>query len=91
MRILIQLIVKKFIRNSDDTGNPEVRKKYGMLGGVMGIICNLILFAIKFSVGIVTNSIAVISDAFNNLSDLGSSLVAITGSFFGRNNAGKSC
>ena len=87
MRILIQLIVKKFIRNSDDTGNPEVRKKYGMLGGVMGIICNLILFAIKFSVGIVTNSIAVISDAFNNLSDLGSSLVAITGSFFGSKSA----
>lgn len=87
MRILIQLIVKRFIRNSEDTANPEVRKKYGMLGGVMGIICNLILFAIKLSVGIVTNSIAVISDAFNNLSDLGSSLVAITGSFFGSKSA----
>jgi cation diffusion facilitator family transporter len=53
--------------------------KYGMLGGFVGIVCNLLLFGVKFAVGTIIGSIAVISDSFNNLSDMGSSVVVIIG------------
>lgn len=80
---MINILIKKFIPNSDDISSPEVRKRYGILGGVLGIICNLLLFLIKIIVGTIINSIAVISDAFNNLSDMGSSLVSIIGAKLG--------
>lgn len=74
---MIKLLVKKFIKNYEDTKNLKVREKYGVLGGVLGIICNLILFAIKLVIGILVNAIAVMSDAFNNLTDSFSSIVSI--------------
>lgn len=77
---MIKLIIKRFVKNSDDICDPSVRESYGVLGGVIGIICNLLLFIIKIISGMMINSIAVISDAFNNLSDLGSSLVSVIGS-----------
>lgn len=77
---MIKLIIKRFIKNNDDITRPEIREKYGIIGGVIGVICNLILFAAKIVAGVMINSIAVISDAFNNLSDLGSSLVSAIGS-----------
>lgn len=77
---MIKFIIRHFIKNSDDLTNQTVRKSYGVLGGVLGTICNLLLFALKLGVGMVTHSIAVISDAFNNLSDLGSSLISVVGS-----------
>jgi len=76
---LIRTIIKKFIKNHRNTTNLHVREAYGVLSGVLGIACNLILFILKLAVGLFIDSIAVISDAFNNLSDLGSSLVAIFG------------
>jgi len=76
---LIRTIIKKFIKNHRNTTNIHVREAYGVLSGVLGIACNLILFILKLAVGLFIDSIAVISDAFNNLSDLGSSLVAIFG------------
>lgn len=76
---MINLIIKRFIPDCDNVKNPEVRKRYGMLGGVLGILCNLLLFVTKLVVGAVSGSIAVISDAFNNLSDMGSSLVTVVG------------
>ena len=84
---MINVLIKKFIPNSDDISSPDVRKKYGVLGGVLGIICNLLLFLIKIIIGIIINSIAVISDAFNNLSDMGSSLVSIIGAKVGGKSA----
>ena len=80
---MINILIDKFIQNSDDISNPNVRKRYGVLGGILGIICNLFLFFLKIIVGTIINSIAVISDAFNNLSDLGSSLVTIIGAKLG--------
>lgn len=74
-----KLLVKKFIKNSDDVKNKSVRESYGYLGGIIGIIINFILFIIKLSVGLFSNSISVIADAFNNLSDVGSSLITIFG------------
>ncbi len=76
---MIGLIIRRFIPNCEDVKNPEVRKRYGMLGGILGILCNLLLFGTKLVVGTVSGSIAIVSDAFNNLSDMGSSLVTVVG------------
>ena len=73
---MIKLLVKKFISNSEDVKNPKVRENYGILAGILGIICNAILFTLKLIIGYLTTSGAIISDAFNNLSDMGSSLVS---------------
>lgn len=74
-----KFLVKTFIKNSEDTKDVNVRNRYGFLGGVIGIIVNFILFIIKFSVGMLVSSIAVTADAFNNLSDAGSSVITIAG------------
>lgn len=72
-------LVKKFVKNSDNVKSKEVRESYGYLGGIVGILVNLLLFLIKLSVGLISNSIAVVADAFNNLSDVGSSVITIFG------------
>ena len=76
---MIKLLIKRFIPNSESSDDPIVRKKYGVLGGVCGITCNGLLFIIKLIIGIMVSSIAILSDAFNNLSDMGSSVVSIVG------------
>lgn len=76
---MTKLLVKLFIKNKDDVGNPKVRQSYGYLGSAVGILCNVLLFAAKFFAGIITASIAVTADAFNNLSDAGSSVVTFLG------------
>lgn len=63
------MLKKMFIKNYKDTENQAVRNKYGTVAGAFGIITNLILFAIKFVIGLLSNSITIIADAFNNLSD----------------------
>ncbi|MDW8802118.1 cation diffusion facilitator family transporter [Clostridium sp. A1-XYC3] len=73
------LLIKKFVKNYSDVKNKKVRERYGYLGGIIGILANILLFGIKFTVGTLVNSIAVTADAFNNLSDVGSSLVTIFG------------
>jgi cation diffusion facilitator family transporter len=77
--MLSKFLIKKFIRNSGDTTNKKVRVAYGYLGGLVGIIVNLLLFVTKLSIGILVNSIAVTADAFNNLSDVASSVITILG------------
>lgn len=75
-----KFLVKTFIKDSENyKNNSKVRDKFGFLGGVVGIIINIILFSIKFVVGILSNSLAVTADAFNNLSDVFSSVVTIIG------------
>lgn len=75
--MLIRFLTKLFIKNYDDTQNPYVRASYGVFGGILGIICNIILFCVKFFIGSAMGSIAIISDAFNNMSDMGSSLITM--------------
>lgn len=77
--MIFNFLIKKFIANYSDTKNKKVREKYGYLGGIIGIVVNLLLFGVKFTVGLIVNSIAVTADAFNNLSDVGSSVVTIFG------------
>ena len=77
---MIKAIIKRFVPDYQNVSEPVVREKYGVLGGTLGIVCNIFLFIIKIGVGATIGSIAVISDAFNNLSDFGSSLVSVIGS-----------
>ena len=72
-------LVKHFIQNPDDKDDPAVRQRYGLLSGGVGILPNLLLSAGKFLAGLLTGSIAVTADAFNNLSDAGSSVVTLAG------------
>ena len=80
--ILIRYIIRRFIKNYRNVNDENVRESYGVLSGVLGISCNLLLFLIKLLAGLYINSIAVISDAFNNFSDFGSSLITILGAKF---------
>lgn len=72
-------LIKRFIKNPNNIKDNSVRKAYGTLGGVVGILCNLFLCVIKISIGMLSGSISIAADGFNNLSDMGSSLVAIIG------------
>ncbi len=74
---MIKFIIRRFIPHHENISDKRVREQYGVLAGALGIICNLILFILKLLLGLFMNSIAVISDAFNNLSDCGSSVIAI--------------
>ena len=77
--MIAKFLVNKFIKNNEDIKNPKVRNSYGTLGGIVGIVINFILFLIKFFVGMIVGSIAISADAFNNLSDAGSSIITIIG------------
>ncbi|MBQ6848357.1 MAG: cation transporter [Clostridia bacterium] len=76
---MTELLARLFIKNSDNIKDNTVRKAYGTLGGVVGIVCNLILCVIKITVGLISGSISIMADGLNNLSDMGSSLVTIIG------------
>lgn len=73
------LLIKLFVKNSDDVLNPAVRRKYGSLSGGVGIFCNLLLCVIKITVGLLTASISITADGLNNLSDMGSSVITLIG------------
>lgn len=75
--MLSKTLINKFIKNSSNIKDKKVRNSYGYLAGIVGIIVNVLLFMIKFFVGFFTNSIAITADAFNNLSDSGSSLITV--------------
>lgn len=74
-KLLLRLFVKNF-RNTDD---PKVRGAYGRLAGLVGLVCNLLLFAGKLVAGTLAGSVSVTADAVNNLSDASSSLVTLFG------------
>ncbi len=80
---MTKYLIKRWTAKSDIT-SAEVRTKVCMTAGIMGIICNLLLFVLKFVIGVFMHSIAIISDAFNNLSDTGSSVVTIIGAKLSR-------
>ncbi|MFR2889201.1 cation diffusion facilitator family transporter [Clostridium butyricum] len=77
--MLSQFLVNKFIKDHDNIHDIKVRNSYGFLGGIIGILVNLVLFTIKLSVGLITSSISITADAFNNLSDAASSIITIIG------------
>ncbi len=76
---MVNFLVKQFVKNYNDVENEKVRSSYGTLSSLVGIVCNVILFAVKLFLGFITNSIAITSDAFNNLSDSASCIVTLFG------------
>jgi len=76
---MITLLSRLFIKTPDNTTDPATRQSYGILCGAVGIFLNLCLFAGKFTAGILSSSIAITADAFNNLSDAGSSIITLIG------------
>ncbi len=76
---MTEFLVKHFIKDYRDVGKISVRTAYGVLASVVGIFCNVFLFIVKFVVGLALHSVSVTADAFNNLSDAGSSIVSFVG------------
>ena len=76
---MVRLLARLWIKDRENTDSPVVRKKYGILCGGVGIFLNLLLFAGKFFAGTISGSIAITADAFNNLSDAGSSIITLAG------------
>ncbi len=76
---MTNLLLRLFVRNFEDTGDPKVRGAYGKLAGIVGIVCNILLCAGKLTVGILSRSVSITADAVNNLSDASSSLVTLIG------------
>ena len=76
---MTEFLVKHFIKDYQDVEKVSVRTAYGVLASIVGIFCNVFLFAVKFTVGLVLNSVSVTADAFNNLSDAGSSIIGFVG------------
>ena len=72
-------LVKRFVKNYDNVSDVKVRGAYANLAGIVGIVTNLMLFIIKLSVGLFSNSVSILADAFNNLSDAASSIITIIG------------
>lgn len=78
---MITLLAGIFLRDKDITKSSN-RKAYGSLCGIVGICLNIILFIIKYLAGMLSGSVAIVADAFNNLSDAGSSFVTLIGFIF---------
>ena len=76
---MTNLLIKLFIKDYKNIKDENVRKKYGELGSFIGISSNVALFIIKFLVGLVINSVAIMADSFNNLSDSLSSIITLVG------------
>lgn len=76
---MTKLLIKLFVKNSNEVTDHAVRQRYGFLSGFVGIVMNLILFTGKLIAGIITASISITADAFNNLSDAGSSIITLVG------------
>ena len=76
---MTELLVRKFVKNYQNTDDSRVRTDYGVLTSVVGILCNVLLFAGKLAVGVVMRSVSVMADAFNNLSDAASSVIGFVG------------
>ncbi len=76
---MVHILAKLFIRNSENMKDTKVRQSYGILCGTVGICLNILLFIGKFLAGTISGSVSITADAFNNLSDAGSSLVTMIG------------
>ena len=76
---MLNAFLRRFIPNYQQTSDPEVRRRYGVLAGAVGILLNLLLFAGKLAAGLISGAISVTADAFNNLSDAASSVVTLVG------------
>lgn len=73
------IIFRLFVKNYQDTGNPAVRGRCIKIAGLVGIATNILLFLIKLLAGLLSNSMALVADAVNNLTDSTTSIVMLAG------------
>lgn len=76
---MTDFIIRLFVKNYKETEDAKVRESYGKLSGIVGIITNLILSAMKVLIGVIFGSIAIIADGINNITDAGSSIITLIG------------
>ena len=76
---MTNFLIRKFIKNYKNVNNSHVRENYGELGSIIGIIANAILSVSKISIGTIFNSVSIMADGVNNLSDTGSSVITLIG------------
>ena len=76
---MTKFLIKLFIKDKDNAQNQEVRGKYAMLSSITGIVVNVLLSIFKIIIGVIANSMSIISDGLNNVSDAGSSIVTMIG------------
>lgn len=76
---MTEFLVRTFVKNYKNTKDVQVRTSYGVMVSVVGILCNILLFGAKIFAGLLVNSISVMADAFNNLSDAASSIIGFVG------------
>lgn len=76
---MTNILLRLFVKDYKNTQNNIVREKYGVLGGMIGIIVNIILAAAKLVIGTFSGSISITADAVNNFSDAGSSIITLIG------------
>lgn len=76
---MTDFLVRRFVKDYEKTDNADVRTSYGILSSIVGICCNILLFTAKLLIGAGMNSLAIMADAFNNLSDAASSVISFVG------------
>lgn len=76
---MVTLLAKLFIKDSSQYLEPSVRRGYGLVCGALGIALNIVLFTVKIFAGTLASSVSISADAFNNLSDAGSSIITVLG------------
>lgn len=76
---MTEFLVKRFVKRYEQVEEVTVRTAYGVLSGMVGICCNLLLFAGKGMIGMMMGSVSITADAFNNLSDAGSAIISLVG------------
>lgn len=76
---MIEKMLQVFVKDYQNTADESVRKNYGFFSSITGIVCNIFLFILKYALGVISGSVSVISDAFNNLSDSGSCIITMIG------------
>ena len=76
---MFNIILKTFVKDYTNTSHYKVREDIGILCSILSIICNFLMVVFKLVVGVLTHSIAIMADAFNNLSDMGSNIATLIG------------
>ena len=76
---MVDFLVNLFVKDKENIHDPKVRQSYGRLSGLVGIVCNVLLFLLKLFAGLATGAVSIMADAFNNLSDAASSVVTLIG------------
>lgn len=76
---MTEWLVRRFVKNYQESDDPKVRMAYGKFAGVVGIVCNVLLCLGKGVAGLVSGSVSIVADAVNNLSDASSNIISLLG------------